>query len=149
MQTCIQCQSDWLDQEVTPLTDARVLVPGQTVPSGNCPGCGHFCYPKRPELSEDWMLRVQTSLNTIAREINTTRELLHEVNASPACFAVGAVLADCLRMVQRTFAHEFHLTMLSEEQVQAIQEAINQAAVELEEAEDKGIIKFPAPEQEN
>lgn len=140
-----------MDTELEPIKDINSLVPGQIVPSGHCPGCGHFCFPKREELSLEWMQRLQNTLNVIARSVNETRGLLEEVNATPTCFAVGAVLADCLRMVQRTLANEFHLTMITDEQAAAIQQAINEAAEELEEEIDVSPLGAvsPKPQQDN
>lgn len=152
MQTCSNCNTTWMDNEVAISPEDMVtLRPGDIVPSGRCPGCGAFCYPK-PPLTDAWMEKAQASMNTIAREVNYLRTLFDEIKAPPALYAVGAVLADCLRMLQRTVAHELHLTMISEEQADELRRMLEEGGFDDEDddfEEELEALKLPDPPSSN
>lgn len=121
MNKCQQCQQVVFDTELVIIEDLVTKIqPGDRLPSGGCPLCGGYCYPEGKDYDEAWLERFKNQLNQVSEGLKGIRELMIEVDAPTATFAMGGLLAQALRMYKEVMQAEMGLVLIDEPLIDAM-----------------------------
>lgn len=133
MNKCQQCQQPVFDTELVAIGDLLTRVkPGERLPSGECPLCGGNCLPEGNDYNEAWMEQFKTQLNSISDGLKGVRNLMIEVDAPVATFAMGGLLSQAFRMYKEVLQAEMGLVLIDESVASALRQTVGDVNVDLD-----------------
>jgi len=112
---CQACQQVVFDTELVVIEDVlKKIQPGERLPSGECPLCGGYCFPEGRDYDAAWIERFRVQLNSISEGLKGVRDLMIEVDAPTATFAMGGLLSQAFRMYKEVLQVEMGLVLIDE-----------------------------------